>query len=128
MDKPDRIVDKMERLSALQKSEVPLSEKRYKDASKRKLANTIEKKIKTTFIGAIAQFENFFGKEWGHGKTDDEKTELEAIAYEIWQQCRTVILNNGNNQIRAIENELEQYDIKWNRHQVNLEVKNGGKS
>jgi hypothetical protein len=31
-------------------------------------------------------------------------------------------LNNGNNQIRALENELEQYDVKWLRNQVNVPV------
>src|SRR4051812_9859758 len=119
--------DKMTRVKAVRDAERPEMERRYKEASKQRLLRTIEKKCKTLMIGALAQFEQIFGRDlWGYGKDDSDKTQEELIAYELWQKCRTNILNNGNNQIRAIDNEVQNYEVKWLRYQLNLPVKKQG--
>lgn len=93
-----------------------LSEERYLEESKKRLEKIIEKKIKTTFIGAIAAFEETFGKLWGIDKDEEDLTDKEIQYNNLWELVRTKILNNGNNQIRAIKNELEHNTIKWNRY------------
>lgn len=114
--------DQMRRLIDVKKSKIPEMERRYKEASKNRLLRILEKKCKTIFIGALAEIEQTFGRElWGHGKDDSEKTQEELINYEKWQQARTRILNNGNNQVRAMENELDQYEVKWLRHQITID-------
>ena len=63
----------------------------------------IEKRLKTTMIGSIAKFEEFFGHLW-----EDENPNIDHY-YKLWEQARTSILNNGNNQIRLALNELSDY-------------------
>lgn len=119
----ERAIDKMRRVAALKRAELPEKEKKYNASSKARLIKILEKKLKTSFIGALSQFEEFFGRAlWGHGKDDEDRTQDEKEFYEMWQQCRTNILNNGNNQIRAIENELQQYEVSWQRYQNRLIV------
>jgi hypothetical protein len=63
----------------------------------------IETRLKTTMIGSLAKFEEYFGYLW----EEDNKNRLE---YEnLWEQARTSILNNGNNQIRLALDELEDF-------------------
>ena len=63
----------------------------------------VETRIKTTMIGSLAKFEEYFGHLW----EEDNKNRLE---YEnLWEQTRTSILNNGNNQIRLALDELEDF-------------------
>jgi hypothetical protein len=59
----------------------------------------METRLKTTMIGSLAKFEEYFGYLW----EEDNKNRLE---YEkLWEEARNAILNNGNNQIRlALEN------------------------
>jgi hypothetical protein len=33
------------------------------------------------------------------------------------------VLNNGNTQLRAVRNEIANQTVKWNRQQINFEVK-----
>jgi hypothetical protein len=98
------------------------NEKNYCVASKERLRRIIERKLRTTFIGDIAAIERNFGHLWGIGKSDDECTENQLKWRDVWELLRNTILNKGNAQIRALDNELEQYDIKWNRYKY--EVKN----
>lgn len=94
----------------------------YLDESKNRLRKIFEKKIKTSFIGALAKFEEFFGQIWGHGKKDSECTKEQIKLKNLWEKCRTEVLNNGNNQLRAIELELHQYEIDWLRYKLKLGV------
>ena len=101
------------------------SRERYFEQSKRRLLEVLEKKLKTTFIGAVSAIEeSSFGKLWGHGLHPNERTENQQRWYEVWQQLRTKILNNGNNQLRAVQSELELYKVEWLRHQAVLPVRN----
>jgi hypothetical protein len=40
----------------------------------------------------------------------------------LYEEVRSEILDRGNNQARNLEAELNQYDVKWLRYQLNLPV------
>lgn len=90
--------------------------KDYQESSRKRLESIAEKKIQTSFIGAINQFEEFFGHLWGHNEyklTPEQKSFL-----VLWQKARNNILTKGNDQIRALKKELTEYTISWDRHTV----------
>jgi hypothetical protein len=95
---------------------------KYRDKSKKRLSNIITTKIKTSFIGAISSCEKNFGFLWGHGKDEDSLTEEEISMRELWEEIRTEILDNGNTQLRAATNEIENYSINWERYSINLNI------
>lgn len=97
-------------------------EKRLEDCRKR-LDKIVSTKIRTSFIGAIAKFEESFGFLWGQGKLAEDLTEEEAQMRELWQSVRNTILNNGNNQLRSAQNEIANHVVSWNRHHMDLVVK-----
>jgi hypothetical protein len=115
---------------------VKAREEQYRSDSKRRLTKIIETKIRTSFIGAISAIEKQLQFLWKPDleveKSDYEKeiinilkengVDLQDFARK-WEECRKEILTNGNNQIRAINQELNQYTIHWDRYQVNLPVK-----
>lgn len=96
-------------------------EERYQEQSRKRLDNIISKKIRTTFIGAIAAFEEEFGFLWGKDKNG--RTEEEQQMYDLWQQARTKILNHGNAQLRGAQNEIANNQISWNRYTTFFQVK-----
>jgi hypothetical protein len=97
-------------------------QKRVAAKSKTQLSSIIERKVKTTMIGAISQFEQFFGELWGYNKHASERTREEQVMYDKWMIARTNILNNGNNQNRALQNELQQYFILWQGYHYDFPV------
>ena len=70
---------------------------------KEELMRDIETKIKTTMIGAIAQFEKYFGYLWEEDSINREKYE------DLWEEARNNILNNGNHQIRLAMRDLSDF-------------------
>lgn len=96
---------------------------KYRDKSKKRLSTIIGTKIKTSFIGAISSCENNFGFLWGHGKNEEDLTEEEISMKEIWEEIRTEILDNGNTQLRAASNEIDNYSINWDRYSIGLNLK-----
>ena len=98
-------------------------EKSYKDNSKRRLLNNIKKKFDTTIIGSLAAFEEKFGELWGHGLPAGELDEDQIYWREVWADARSRILDNGNANLRAAQNEIAQYTLSWNRYvtQFNLD-------
>jgi hypothetical protein len=98
-------------------------EKAYKDNSKRRLLNNIKKKFDTTIIGSLAAFEEKFGELWGHGLPAGELDEDQIYWREVWADARSRILDNGNANLRAAQNEIAQYTLSWNRYvtQFNLD-------
>jgi len=95
------------------------SEQKTED-SKNRLRRVMERKLKTSFIGAISKFENVFGRLWGHGKEYGQLTDSERRFRALWEQVRTEILNNGNNQIRAVQQELDLYTVFFDGYRVTL--------
>lgn len=71
--------------------------------NKEELMRDIEKNIKTTMIGAIAQFEKYFGYLWEEDNINREKYE------DLWEEARNHILNNGNHQIRLALRNLSDF-------------------
>lgn len=93
-------------------------ERNYEQSSSRRLMSIAGKKMKTSFIGDLDIIESAFGELWGHGKNADELTESEMYWREKWSKARAEILDNGNNQLRALLNEISEYTIKWNRYNM----------
>ena len=110
-------------LRALKKKMVEDNKEKYDQVSSERLSKIIETKLKTSFIGALSCFEEIFGFLWGHESKEGELTEEQQFMKDLWEQARTSILNNGNNQIRACKNEMEQYQIHWNRYKMTLPVR-----
>jgi len=108
------------KLAANNQKQRESQERKYKERSKKRLSNIIGTKIKTSFIGAISSCEKNFGFLWGHGKDDSELTDKEIEMKEIWEEIRTEILDNGNTQLRAATNEIDNYSIRWERHSIGI--------
>lgn len=114
----------MRAVAAQRKGENVLKSQKYNESSKKALIKILETKLKTSFIAPLSHFEQSFGFLWGHGKKESELTTDELNYRAIWNAIRTNVLNNGNNQIRAIQNELAQYTVTWNRYQLNFKGTN----
>lgn len=118
----DNLRNQMARVVETRAAEAKVSNQKWDEASARRLLQILEKKLQTSFIGAISQFENAFGYLWRHREDEQDLSPEEARFRQLWNEVRTTILNNGNNQIRAIQNELTQYCITWNRHQTTFKA------
>ena len=100
------------------------SESKYKDSSKRRLSNILKKKFDTTIIGSLAAFEERFGELWGHGLSMDDLDEDQRYWREAWMETRSKVLDNGNANLRAAQNEISQYTLSWNRYVTNFNIDN----
>lgn len=128
-EQSEGLEDRLRRVSQQRKQgEEVGNQQRYQNASRVRLTRILRKKGTTAFIGAIARFEQFFGDIWGHGLPEEECTAEQVSWREVWDLCRTEVLNNGNAQLRAMENEVVEYSVNWNRHQTTLPVKNMNQS
>lgn len=87
-----------------------IREEHKKNASKERLNKIAQQKIRTTMIGAIATLEKYLPS-------------LKEDNSELFYKIREEILDKGNNQIRNFQNELQQYDIIWNKHKIMLPFK-----
>tara|TARA_Y100000356_G_C11219866_1_gene268477 strand:- start:696 stop:1070 length:375 start_codon:yes stop_codon:yes gene_type:complete len=96
------------------------NEESYKENSKKRLINNIDKKFKTTMIGSLAVFEKYFGELWGHGNSN--LTPEQKVYKQVWEEARTDILNNGNTQMRIAQEEIAQYTMTWNRYKTEFIV------
>jgi hypothetical protein len=76
--------------------------------AKEKLISQMSTKIRTAFIGALAEFERVYGE------------------LPEWEEVRRNILKNGNNQIRCLEAELDGYEVEFKRYQYNFKIKDKG--
>jgi hypothetical protein len=97
-----------------------MNDKEYKDFSKKRLSNNLEKKFNTTIIGSLAKFEDSFGFLWGHGLAYSELTDQQKEFRNIWKKTRVSILDSGHSNLRASQSELNQYDVHWNKYVTNL--------
>lgn len=73
--------------------------------NKQEIIKSIEKRIQTTMIGALAKFEENFGHLWN---TQEDSEEAEKY-WDIWEHTRNQILNNGNNQLRSALDDLGDF-------------------
>jgi len=86
---------------------------KYKAESRERLKKIAAKKIQTTMIGALDSIEKHFETFWN----DDE---LLKEKYEI---IRQEILDRGNDQIRKLNTEIDQYEVEWLRYNLKLNVR-----
>lgn len=86
---------------------------KYRTDSKERLKKIASKKIQTTMIGALDSIEKHLGFLW-----DDDESGLRE-AYEI---VRQEILDRGNDQIRNLSAEIDQYDVEWLRYNLKLKI------
>lgn len=71
----------------------------------------ITKKLQTSFILPIAQFEEKFAYLWGNKEEPEEMTDEEYAYYEIFLDWRKLVLDNGNYQIRSLGHLFGKYDV-----------------
>lgn len=90
---------------------------KYKADSKERLKKIARKKIQTTMIGALDSVEKRLGFLW-EGDSKQSKQ-----LREIYNVVRQEILDRGNDQIRNLDTEIDQYDIEWLRYNLILPVK-----
>lgn len=124
-EKEDSLLAQMWAAAQANKVDKVKSLERLKCVSRDRLLGIISKKIQTTMIGALAAVEDSIGRElWGHGKQARDCTPDELFWREIWQEkVRPAILNNGNNQLRALQAELLLYEMVWTGYQHVLPVR-----
>lgn len=91
-----------------------------------RLKKIIGTKIQTTMIFPLSQFESAFGHLWGHGKNEEKLTDDEKIFRSKWNEVRNNILNNGNQQKRNANTELDMHDIIWNGYKTVFVFKQPG--
>lgn len=101
-------------------------ERLYNKDSAARLRSILRKKVTTSFVGAIAKFEEKFGRLWGHGLSLDECSDKQREFRVIWQQCRTEVFDLGNTQLGGLDSELRQYQVVWNRYQTQFRVDTDG--
>lgn len=89
--------------------------------SKERLRLAIEKKFQTCFIGVINSVEEHFGDLWGKF-SNEEKTAFQAKVLKRWKILRREMLDKGNDQLRAMLKETEEYDVVWNGHNIRFDV------
>jgi hypothetical protein len=89
-----------------------------KEKFRDRLKKVLAKKIETTMIYPLSQFEMAFGHFWGHEKPESELTSEEKVNRAKWKQCRNNILNNGNQQKRNLFAEIDMYEVVWNRYKT----------
>lgn len=101
-------------------AETVAADRRFAEDSRRQLLAVVKKKVTTSFIGALSRIEQRFGHLWGHGKGESQCTPDEWTWRLVWEALRQDVLTNGNNQVRAVEKEFDQYEVRWHRFQTTL--------
>lgn len=109
-------------LKALKEKRKQEFDVKYKENSKKRLLNNIEKKFKTTIIGSLAVFEQLFGDLWGHGLNVQDLNDDQKYWRKVWLEARSKILDNGNSNLRASQGEIAQYTLTWDRYVTELHV------
>jgi len=90
------------------------------ERSKTRLKKECKKRIQTTMIGALSSVEKFFGNSWGDGISNPTHEQIKMR--DIFEELRTEILDKGNNQIRLLEAEIENYEVIWSKYHINLPI------
>ena len=102
------------------------NDQKHEAHSKKMLKKHVETKFRTTMIGSLSKFEELFGDLWGHGTPPEHLTPEQELWRERWQLARTEILNNGNNQLRAASQEIENYTIRFVKTEYAFTIKDKG--
>jgi len=112
---------KEEELAALNQSQRRAHQGRLSQDAHDRLKRIAQKKFRTCFIYALAQFEESFGREiWGHNLPDDMLTDDQRENRKIWEQVRKRILDKGNTQSRALSMELDLHEVRFKGYQMDF--------
>lgn len=84
------------------------------------LKKECKKRIDTTMIGALSAVEELFGDLWNHKVYD--KTDEQSEWFQRYEKLRSRILDNGNNQKRKIDEDIDKYDIDWKKYHYDIRV------
>lgn len=74
--------------------------------------------MQTSFIGALASFETFFGALWGQGLPESRLSEQQRKWRSVWAECRNSVLNNGNTNLRAVEGEISGHSVQKDKKSI----------
>ncbi len=108
-------------LAALQRKQKGTREVRIAEDSQNRFKKIANKKFRTCFIFALAEFEKTFGLElWGHNLPKDEITSEQEANRIRWHQVRKNILDKGNAQSRALGAEINLHLVKFEGYHMNL--------
>lgn len=89
--------------------------------SKERLSKILKKKIETTMIGALSSIEEHFSFLWGVDTKN--MTKEQQVMYDLYQKIRSEILDKGNSQIRNVDSELSQYEIRQLKYSLVIPIK-----
>lgn len=93
-----------------------------------RLKKIADKKFRTCFISALAEFENTFGLAiWGHNLPENQITDEQRTNRRRWEQVRKHILDKGNAQSRALSMEIDLHTVEFEGYRMDLGGKNDGK-
>jgi hypothetical protein len=93
-----------------------------KENSRRRLQDAIKKKMTTTMIGSLDSFEKRFAYLWAGGLPFSELTENQKDFRDLWTEVRNEVLNKGNSQLRAIMQEIDEYETLWMGKKYNFTI------
>jgi hypothetical protein len=104
------------------KKDMELKRQKVKaQASKDRLVDKVEKRIKTSFIGALDSVETHLSCLWETNGSDMSPAQVEM--YDIYQKIRKEILDKGNQQVREFKGDLENFDVNFKQYQLELDFK-----
>lgn len=93
--------------------------------SKNKLSKTVEISLNTTAIGALSDFEHYFGELFGYGLEYNDLTDNQKNMRKKWSECRNSILRRAANGVKISLNEIERCSIKeYQEKRYNITIKN----
>lgn len=93
----------------------------YKIVSRERLFKACKTKITTTMIGALDIVEKEVNELTG--RVDGRPTAEQIKLLDMYQRVRQKILDNGNLQIRNLEEEIKNYDIECKKYTITLPVR-----
>ena len=82
---------------------------REKELKRQALIKATNTKFKTAFIFALDAIEKTFGHLWD--ENGPEELESPEFYRELYNKLRKSVLDNGNNQIRNFEKDMEHYEV-----------------
>lgn len=112
-------MDEHSKLQSIRQKKDLEKDKKYKEDSKERLKEICVKKIRTTMIGALESIEKRLKTLYS---SDGYSSNEELMLKKLYEEMRTEILDRGNQQIRNLDTEFEQYSIEWKRYTLQLPV------
>ena len=98
---------------------------------KNELKRRMQSRVRTTMIAALAAIENSeIGKLWGQHKMNkngvykQDPTEEEEDWLDVWADVRTIILDKGQDQIKKLNSDIQDYRVAGYKYKIKFEEDN----